>query len=74
MDPHREGTALKSARRATLEMMAELTREGGLLLGIFGFLEGSLRDPPAEPWWFVKVGIVSLVMMAVGIGAEKLRP
>lgn len=61
-------------RLATLQMASEALREGGILVGIFGFLEGSLRDTPPGWHWYAAVGVLSMLMLAAGIVAERTRP
>ncbi len=65
---------MSTERKSVLQMAAELTREGGVLVGVFGFLEGALKDNTPSAFWFLKVALVSLTMMAVGVLAERFRP
>jgi hypothetical protein len=59
-------------RRGIPALFAEMSREGGLLYGVFGFLEGQLYNKPAS--WFWTIGMISIVVVVVGVVAERLRP
>lgn len=55
------------------KMMGELFREGGLLLGVFGALDGARDKPTPSPEYFVAVILVSMLFVLSGILIEANR-
>ena len=58
------------------EMLGEFCREAGVLVGVFGVLDGYLHEEvtKARPLWMVVVIACSMALLTLGMIIERKRP
>jgi hypothetical protein len=59
-------------KKSPEEMLGEIFREAGVLVGVFGVLE-ELLHPQIRLGWMVTVGSASMSLMALGMMIERYR-
>jgi hypothetical protein len=69
---------LAGNREATRKMVAELTREAGMLALVFGMLDAVIKTSAGEEhlvrwWWYPLLASISIGAIAFGIRIERTR-
>lgn len=68
------------ARKSNLEMLGDSSREAGILVLVFGFLDGfmqsdEIRDSGMPLWLFIAwVLFLSVCLLGLGMAMERNRP
>jgi hypothetical protein len=60
-------------RKSLSEMVGETAREAGVLIFVFGILDGFLDDVTHGPWWYASIVMASGVFVSIGYHLELRR-
>lgn len=68
--------ATEPQRKHVLEMLGEATRDAGILIGVFGYLDGYARATTDADRlsWLLYVTFWTVVLLGSGIAVERSRP
>lgn len=61
-------------RKSVAEMCADWLREASVLVAVFGWLDKELRREPFSGAWAVEIVGAGLLLLALGLAVERLRP